>query len=127
MRRDLLVPLEANPLEVFLLALCAFSGVTGLIAAVGGQVAPGRFAPWIDVAWYGLLTFGGLLGLAGAWWRDSLTGVLLMRSAMWPVGHGALAYAVVIGWDRQWPSAITVAVFGLACVWRYVQLGRMLR
>lgn len=127
-RRDVLVPLEANPMEVYLLGLCAISGATQLLALLAGTPPTTIVVPmWLNVIWYVLLLVGGVTGVVGAFWRDTLTGLLVLRAAVWPVGHTALGYAAVLAWKGQWMSAVVVAVFGVACLWRYVKISRFVR
>src|SRR5256885_4456397 len=75
-RTGQLVALDRHPLVVYLLALCVLSGVASLLS-------PSPNAPhvpvWVNRAWYLLLVAGGLTALTGAFWRDALTGVLVVR------------------------------------------------
>lgn len=124
-RRDVLLPVTPNPMEVYLLVLCAFSGGTGLIRLAGGvrSVQP----VWLDAGWYLLLLAGGVTAVAGLYWRDTLVGMLVVRAAMWPVGAGAAMYAAGQGFAGRWAQAVVVAAFGVAAVLRAAAIGRQLR
>jgi hypothetical protein len=124
-RRDVLVPLERNPLELYLLALCVLSGVAGL--AGFGARTPSQLPPWADAGWYLLLVVGGGLGVVGICWRDAVEGLLVERAAMWPVAAGAGMYAAAIAATGQWLSAVALAGFGAAATARAWAITRMLR
>lgn len=127
MRRDMLVRLEPNPMEVYLLALCVLSGLVGLVVTITtGHTANGLPA-WLSVPWNVLLTVGGLGGLAGTFWRDAVIGQLIVRAAMWPIACGAAVYAVILGARFGWLQGIVVAAFGAAAAWRAIQITRRMR
>ena len=120
-RTGQLIALDRHPLVVYLLALCVLSGVANL-------VSPSPTAPhvpvWVNRAWYLLLVAGGLTALTGAFWRDVLTGVLVVRAGLLAVGAGAYAYALAIGHSGHALDvfgAVIVAGFGVAAHWRVAQ------
>ena len=118
-RGELLVPLDRNPLELFLLGLCVTSGVAnGYGLALG--VPPGDHVPaWMAWFFAGLITYGGVAGIAGAFWKDAITGVLIVRAAMIPTCTGSLSYAVaVFGGGGGLLASVVVAGFAVACGWR---------
>lgn len=124
-RGDVLVPLDRNPLEVYLLALAVTSGLSGLVA--GGADVPVGSPGWLTWLWYGLLVAGGTVGIVGAWWRDAITAVLIVRAALIPVGAGAYLYALSTARSAGWLSAAMVAGFGVAAHLRAAQISRHLR
>lgn len=111
------VPVHLNILELFLLALCVFSGaLNGARLAMTGH--PGQDVPhgtpvWAVALWYVLLVVGGLGALVGAFWREPLTAALITRAAMWPVAAGAVAFAYIVGSRGSHISAAVIAVFAL--------------
>jgi hypothetical protein len=119
---DRLVPLDRHPLVVFLLALCVISGAANL--ATNPPTAP-HVPPWINGAWYALLVLAGITVLIGAFLRDAVTGVLVVRAGLLPLGTAAYAYALAIGYHGA-PSdllaAVVVAGFGVAAHWRAAQI-----
>lgn len=126
-RGNLLVPLDRNPLEIYLLALCVLSGtVSGIHLAAGGQ--PPNHVPLL-IAWvfYALITAGGAGGIAGAFWRDTITGVLIVRAAMIPTSAGALAYAITVLHGGAALAALSVAGLAVACGWRAWEITRHVR
>lgn len=127
-RGDVLVPLDRNPLELYLLALCALSGVVNGVALLATGQDPGQGDVWAASLFYGLLALGGLGGIAGAYWRDAIVGVLIVRAAMIPTAAGAFIYAVSVGLRGAGPlPAGTVFVFGVACAWRAWNITRQVR
>lgn len=129
-RSGKLVPIDRHPLVLFLIGWSAVVGTGGAISILAGDNTPptGSLGLWqVDLAWYLLLAAGGATVLAGAWWRDALTGVLLIRAGMWPTGAGACAYAVVLAAMGRPNTAIIITGFGVACLWRAVQISRDMR
>jgi hypothetical protein len=102
-RGDVLVPLDRNPLETWLLGLCVLSGAQSF------AVHPDHLPVWAAWAWYGLLVLGGIAGLVVG------TGAYLWAAALyWTGGTGTVGAAVI-------------ASFGLAAHWRAVQITRHTR
>jgi hypothetical protein len=122
-RKDVLVPLANHPLAVYMLGLCALSGTVGLLSATPASGMPA----WVSWLWDGLLVVGGGVGLAGAAWRDAVTGLLIERSAMLPLGTGAYLYAIPVGYSTGLLAAVAVVAFGVAAHWRAVQITRQIR
>lgn len=117
-RRDgVLIPLDRNPLETFLLGLCVFVGVGSLLSP-----PPTAVPDWLAVAWYLVLTVGGLLGLVGSYLPNVILGVLMVRAALIPLGAVAYAVGFLLGW-----AGVAAVGFGLAAHWRAWQITRHLR
>lgn len=128
-RGDVLIPMDRNPLEIGLLAWAAVTGGGRLIGLAAGDTAipPTGIPAWADLAWHLLLLLGSLAALAGAYWPDAITGVLIVRAAMWPLSAGAGVYAVGLGVAGQWRSTTAVGLFAAVFAWRAVQIGAHLR
>jgi hypothetical protein len=120
--RNRLIPLDRHPLVVFLLGLCVINGMAHLATRPSTVPhAPG----WVNVAWYVLLIAGGVIALVGAHLRDAITGVLVVRAGLLPLGAGAYAYALVTGHRgaaADLLGAVIIAAFGVAAHWRAVQI-----
>jgi hypothetical protein len=121
----MLVPFEPNALEVFILALCVLSGAAGPFLPPQAQVPQG-----LNWGWWLLLVLGGLTGLVGAYWRDAVTSMLVLRAALIPVGAGAYGWAIAIGHTGRpvdlYGAAVT-AFFGICAHLRALQLSRFAR
>lgn len=128
-RGDVLVPLDRNPLEIFLLSWAVFVGIAGAAALLVGEPRSpaGHLGWWLDLAWYVLLGGGAILCLTGTFWRDVITGVLIVRAGMIPAGSGALIYSAALLANRQPRPAAIILGFGAACVWRAVQITQHVR
>jgi hypothetical protein len=111
-RRDVLVPMSVNWLELYLLGICALAGAGGLFGF--GNPSTSHLPAWADTAWYALLLAGSGLGVVGCLWPDAITGLLIERAGMWPVAAGAAMYAAAVAHTGQWLSALVLAGFG-AC------------
>lgn len=124
-RNDVLVSLDRNPLEIFLLGLCFTSGLAGLL---GESPPDGPHVPQvINWVWFGLLVWGGLGGLIGSSLRDAITGVLLVRASMLPAGFGAYVFGVIELLQARFLSGSIVVLFGAAAHLRVVQITKHLR
>jgi hypothetical protein len=122
LHRNRLTPLDRHPLVIFLLALCVLSGVVNL--ATNPPTAP-HVPGWVNASWYILLILGGVAALVGAYLRDAITGVLVVRAGLLPLGAGAYAYALAVGYHGtavDLLGAAVVAIFGLAAHWRAAQI-----
>lgn len=128
-RGEILMPMDRNPLEIGLLAWAAITGGGRLIALHAGDpsVPPTGIPEWGDIAWHLLLLLGSAAALVGAYWPDAITGVLIVRAAMWPLSAGATVYAVGLGLAGQWRPALAVALFAGVFAWRAAQIGSHLR
>jgi hypothetical protein len=121
--------LRRHPLVIYLNAIVAASGVAYFFGPPPGSVAtllPGGLAS----LWYGSLALGGATGLVSAAWPDALTGVLIERAAMWPLGMATLAYSVALVALAHLVALFTaglVAGFGVAAILRALQITRELR
>lgn len=128
-RGNLLVPLDRNPLEIFLLALCVVTGISNLIRIATDGPSPGSATPpLLSGTFYAMLILGGLGGIAGAYWRDAITGVLIVRASMIPVAASSLAYAIGF-WYRGGAllTSVIIAAFAGTCAWRAWQITKHVR
>lgn len=118
-RGDLLVPLDRNPLELYLLVLCVVFGTasTAMLAVTGET--PDHASTVVGSVFYPMLAIAGLTGIVGAYWRDAITGVLIVRAAMIPLACATLSYAVSVGrGGGGWLTAVVISGLAVACAWR---------
>jgi hypothetical protein len=120
------------PTELGLLLACAFAGVAGLF--LGPFVPPTASHIGPAALFYGLVTTGGVVGLAGIGMagvfkvsrpRLALWGVNLERAAMLLVGTQWAAYALaIVGTSglRGVPVAVLLAGIGGGCLGRAWQI-----
>lgn len=125
-RAGKLIPLDRHPLVVFLVGWAAFSGIAGVVAVLFGD-PPGTWAWWVDLMWYAVLGVGAVGVLIGTWWRRPVDGVLIARACYWPTGIGAVLYAVHGFFNGDARAGSVIIAFGLACLWRAVQIRRDVR
>lgn len=123
------LPSSRHPFELFTLALCAFVGLPLLL----DEARPGSVAEllpdWASDIWGAMLVLGAIVALAGIYWRNRVTGIVLEQVGLAAVGGGAIFYAMVvyvgIG-TRGLYAIIFIFGFGISCIWRYFQLARYL-
>lgn len=125
------LPSSRHPFEIFTLA---FSAVIGLpMVFSSGQSPPPSIVavlpPWAVLAWGAMFSGGALVALIGCLLGHRLEGVLIEQVGLVGVGMGCLIYGVAalttIGAAALLPVAV-IAGFGLACLWRWVQLQRLI-
>lgn len=128
-RGGVLMPLDRHPLVVFLLGWAVFVGFGGAAALMFGDPRPeaGLLPAWLDLSWYLLLGAGGLVVLAGTWWRDAILGVLIARAGYWPLGAGGVCYTAALLASGQVRSGIVICGFAAACIVRAVMIRRDMR
>lgn len=127
-RGNLLVPLDRNPLEIYLLSLCVLFGVWSLAVLVKTGETPDHASVLVGSVFYPMLTLAGLAGIAGAYWRDAITGVLIVRSGMIPLACATLAYAISVGrGGGGWITAVAIAGLAVACGLRAWEITRHIK
>lgn len=110
-----------NPFQVWLLAACVLAGITGIIAPDEGSVAR-QLSGGMQLYWYLSLLIGSAIALAGMWWRDPLTGVLIERAGLVILGPAALVYTAGILSFGLSPGVLIVAAFALSIFVRIRQI-----
>jgi hypothetical protein len=116
-------PIVPNVMEVFVLGLCAWNGISGLATWVFTGVVPDvRLHHWLAVGWLTLLAVGGLAGVVGCFWPDPILGGLVLRAALWPVAGGALTAGTGSAWLGDWSLATILILFAMAAALRAVQI-----
>lgn len=126
-RGELLVPLERNAVETFLLELCVLSGTGGIFGF--GPPPSDNLPPWLRLSWYVLLVLGGLTCVVGILLRDAIMGLAIERAGLVPVAGGATIYGVLVlvrGGATAYSSVI-IGLFVAHAIWRIVQVSRLLR
>jgi hypothetical protein len=126
-----------NQLAVFLLRLCVISGSLALAATVAGQpteppAVAAAVPEWARIVWYVLLVAGGVIALAGIYWRrrtlaDHVTALLCERHGEIGLSLGAALYGLALvtldGWPGKAAGAITL-LFAYDCARRVWDISR---
>lgn len=118
-----------HPFEIFLLAACAFAGITqALTGARPGSVAS-QLSPMMQLIWSALLGVGGVVALTGVFWHDIKVALELESIGLLAVAGacatyaGAVFIAAGIGGVASW--AMTVA-FAVCCLIRRRRIEKVL-
>jgi hypothetical protein len=127
MLRRLLIPAArypADPRAVFILSLCAFSGIPLVFAdAAPGSIASQVSKPFV-VVWGALLALGALLTLAGTV-KQTVNGIIMEQIGSVAVGGATIFYGgailIQVGSRGSVPAGIILG-WGLSCFWRWFQL-----
>lgn len=119
-----------HPFELFTLylaVLVALPTVLGLIPEPGSIRA--LMLAWMSWGWSAILLVGSAVAIAGVYWKERVTGLILEQLGLAGVGVGAAAYAVavvyVVGTDGLFAAAFCVG-FAVACVRRYFHIQQTL-
>lgn len=116
-----------NPFQLWLLAACVLSGITGLVTPGANNSVITKLLPgWEVDAWYAGLALFAAIGLVGSI-RNSL---LVERVGIAALSAVSVLYAVAIiaaAGERGVFAALLIAAFSCACVTRFVQINRDLR
>lgn len=120
----------ANPLEAYLLGVCALQG-WGVLAGIARPTSMLYvLGPTLRIAWATLLLVGGIVAVGGLLWPgDRLTGVEIKRVGLFMCGGGTLAYgvALILLGPAGYTAATTSLGFSLACFVRIWQVSRSIR
>lgn len=116
-----------SPFELYLLAACVLSGLSGLIAPSSLSLAVAQLLPtWVVTAWCAGLVIGGSISILGVL-RRGLQSLLIERVGLIALTGLTLLYSVSIvtlAGPRATFAALFVAAFGAACVARFWQIGK---
>lgn len=133
------VPPARHPYQVWAMVACVISGAGLLITGPAENSLVLLLPDWGRIAWAGGLLAGGSLCLAGAWWRDAASGLILERAGQvglcgCTLAYGAAVVSVAIGNDglvrglsRAAVAALLTIGIGLAAGQRARQISRALR
>lgn len=131
-RRPFLVPgTQRHPFEIFLLIACVAAGIPLLFGAPPPTSISASLPDWARLVWAAFLGGGAVVALVGmSWPRKTGTGIILEQIGLVAVGNACLFYAacvlVLVGHSGAFPAGINGA-FGIACIWRYVQIELAIR
>lgn len=117
-----------HPHEVFLLVF----SIAGGVAFISGSAPPSsleRLLPTgVLYAWYWALLAGGVLGLAGCYWRRNVVlGLALERGGMLLAAASGLLYVAAVlslAWPQGIGAAIYIGSYAAACLVRSMQITR---
>lgn len=122
-------PPPRNPFHIFMMVLVFLASIPALAGNAGSASLDQRLDDITVQLWGCALLLGSLLDLIGLMMprRHRMLGLLIERSGLILVGGGAVIYAGVIYVNASELSDVrfTAALhlgFGLACVWRAIQV-----
>lgn len=114
----------ADPRAVFILALSVFSGLTTLALGAAPDSLHAVLPSWAVLLWSLSLVLGSAVALGGMAFQ-SINGIIVEQVGSVTVGVAALFYAGVVLWVAG-PVAISsagiIGAWGIACLFRWVQL-----
>lgn len=119
-----------SPFELYLLAACVLSGLSGLVAPASSAGAVSRLLPhWIVIIWSSGLVIGGSVSITGVLLRG-VRSLLVERIGLIALAGFAVTYsaaAIAVAGLAATFASLFVAAFGAACVGRFWQIGRDLK
>lgn len=119
-----------HPFELFTLYLAflvALPTVLGVLAEPGSirEIMPA----WMSWGWSAILLVGSATAIAGIYWRERVTGLILEQLGLAGTGLGAFAYTIAVlyvaGDDGAFAAAFCLG-FAVACTRRYFQIQQTL-
>jgi hypothetical protein len=125
--RRLIVPGRQRPHQVIILAFCC---VGGLVYAFRQAPEPksldSQVSPWVLGIWYTLLLVGGVVGLAGSFWRkDPYRGLLMEWASMVMLTSALTLYATAVfvsAGAAGLGAGGSVLAWAASCAWRWGQI-----
>lgn len=118
-----------HPFEVFLLCMCAGSGIPLAFGAPRPGSINDVLPEALAVGWGLALAIGSVVALTGIWWRNRVSGIILEQIGLVSVGWAAIIYGVAVvifaGWAAAFPATFVLG-FGVACLVRWRQLQKIL-
>lgn len=123
--RDLVVPIRRNSMELYLYFLC-------IANAIVVWILPSAVKPDLaTLMWSILLGIGGLVATSGWFWKDAITGLLIVRASMYPIGFGCFARALWIFSTTDpkltWYAITVISVLGFAAIVNSVQITNLIK
>jgi hypothetical protein len=126
-RRRLIVPGRQRPHQVIILAFATLSGVAFAFRQAPEPSSLDRYlSHWTLGIWYTLLLFGGVIGLAGSFWRrNPYKGLLMEWASMVMLTSALTLYAVAIfvaAGVAGLGAGGSVLAWAASCAWRWGQI-----
>lgn len=122
-----------NPSEIFLLLICLASGILRLSGAGQADPLSALLPRWVVLYWTSMLIAGpviALTGLATLSWPGRRH-IPVTRIGYTLLGSSSAAYGVALvpyaHHAADWVTVGTLITFALVCIWRCVQIYRVLR
>lgn len=120
-----------HPHEVFLLVFSIAGGLAFLLGSAPPSSLERALPAVVLYAWSWSLLLGGVLGLAGCYWRRNVElGLALERGGMMLATASGLLYVGAIlslAWPAGVGAAIYIGSYAAACLVRALQITRDLR
>lgn len=119
-----------HPFELFFLYVVITTALLGLATP---RARPGSVQEGVGhvgtLIWYSTLLLGGLVALAGIFWKERATGLFaeaagLAISGLCTIFYGCAAL-IILGAQSLYP-AITLLGYGTAALWRAGQIRKLL-
>lgn len=117
------------PFEMFILALCLLSGIPLLLGNPKPMSIDTLVPGWAATLWGVGLSGGAGLALVGIAWRERITGIILEQIGLVATGLASLFYVlciVLVVGKAGVSGAAVIGGFGVACLWQWWQLERLL-
>lgn len=115
-----------HPFELLFLGIALLASVSGLASS---EVRPGSIQEAVGyigtLVWYLALLSGALTAITGIFWRDRATGLTLEGLGLFVAGLSTIFYgasALIILGGVALYSAATLCGYGLAAMWRALQI-----
>lgn len=115
------IPPSRHPFQIFALLAGLIGGVGNLFFEPETLFSETVLEPYsVDVMWSLLLIVSASVAVAGAWWKDEITGLMMERLALRFFGYGAFLYAGVTMGVAQIFGQTLIFTFGIgiAALWR---------
>lgn len=115
-----------HPFELFFLGIVLLTSISGLVSS---EVRPGSIQEAVGhtgtLVWYLALLGGALTAVTGIFWRERATGLTLEALGLFVTGIATIFYgasAMIILGGVALYSAVTLCGYGLAAIWRALQI-----
>lgn len=119
-----------HPFELFTLYLAFLVALPTVLQIIPEPGSIRALMPaWLSWGWSATLLAGSVTAIAGIYWRNRITGLILEQLGLAGTGVGAAAYAVAVvyiaGTDGLIAGAFCIG-FSVACVRRYFHIQQTL-
>lgn len=107
-----------SPLQTFFLFLIAITGLLTIFGLSENAVITEMGEPWASF-WGAGLTVGATITVAGSYWPDKITGMLIERSGIFLLGGISVIWPILIvsmvGWNRSPFTVVSTVIFSATC------------
>lgn len=106
-----------SPIYTFFLTLIAITGVLTIAGLSQNMVTNEMGKPWYQL-WGGFLVVGSVVAVAGSYWRDKISGMLIERAGIFLLGGASAIWPILIILMIGFRSPFTVVstfIFAVTC------------